>query len=83
MTDDRTIDVIQTVREIWRDILSLDDAEVDDEDNFFDLGGHSMLAVAFVAQTEAATGVSIPLEDIFEDGRLGHILATLRALSHR
>ena len=59
----------------WEDVLRLDKGEVGPEDNFFDLGGHS-LAAAQLFQPRAEQGfgghVSMPLfmEDPTPGGRL-------------
>ncbi|PVC80830.1 hypothetical protein DBP12_37105 [Streptomyces sp. CS014] len=36
-------------------------------DDFFDAGGHSLLAVRLVAKAETVLGVSIPLSELFKD----------------
>lgn len=48
---------------IWMDVLGLERIGVDD--NFFDLGGHSVLATRVVAQAERM-GIRIPLRALFE-----------------
>ena len=52
------------VRQAWRDILALEDIEPDDD--FFLLGGHSLLVLEVVDAIEAETGTAIPLGDFFE-----------------
>ena len=42
---------------IWQDLLKLDQISV--YDNFFDLGGHSLLSTQFVARLDKALGVHI------------------------
>lgn len=42
----------------------LDGEEVEPEDNFFDVGGTSLLAIELIAAIEAAAGVQLPLIDI-------------------
>ncbi|MFK8015714.1 MAG: amino acid adenylation domain-containing protein, partial [Gammaproteobacteria bacterium] len=46
-------------------------------DNFFALGGHSMLAVQLVAMLERATGVSLPLRAVFDASDLAGLAAAL------
>lgn len=46
------------LRDIWREVLSLDDASVDDD--FFELGGDSYQAVAMLDAVEARTGARLP-----------------------
>jgi nonribosomal peptide synthetase DhbF len=53
------------VRRAWRDVLALEDVEPDDD--FFLLGGHSLLVLEVVDAIEAETGPAIPLGTFFED----------------
>ena len=46
-------------------------------DNFFDLGGNSLLAVRLLAQIEKATGRSLPLSMIFQAQTVEEMAATL------
>ena len=61
MDDARALEV---VRRAWRDILALEEIEPDDD--FFLLGGHSLLVLEVVDAIEAETGTAIPLGDFFE-----------------
>lgn len=53
-----------TLAEIWADVLSLPQVGV--MDSFFDLGGHSILAVRVIARVKSEFGVEIPLRKLFE-----------------
>ena len=53
-----------TVASIWQDVLHLD--HVGRNDNFFDLGGHSLLVTQIVSRLRATMGVEIPLRIFFE-----------------
>jgi thioesterase domain-containing protein len=48
---------------IWRDVLGLPSVGV--HDNFFEVGGHSLLAARLIARIQAATGQKIPVSAIF------------------
>jgi aspartate racemase len=50
--------------EIWEDTLGITHIGIDD--NFFDLGGHSLSALRMVNQIREKTGSEIPLETIFQ-----------------
>ena len=50
--------------EIWRDVLDI--RALGPEDDFFDSGGHSLLAVSLFARIEREIGVRLPLSTIFE-----------------
>jgi thioesterase domain-containing protein len=49
--------------EIWKEVLGL--PEIGIRDSFFDVGGHSLLAVRLVAQIREITGRQIPVSAIF------------------
>ncbi|MGH7435629.1 MAG: phosphopantetheine-binding protein, partial [Polyangiaceae bacterium] len=52
------------VLEIFRDVLQRSDAGV--HDNFFDLGGDSLMAARLVLDLRAACGNDVPLRLLFE-----------------
>lgn len=48
---------------IWKDLLRLPELEIDD--NFFEVGGHSLLAAQLIAQVQSATGRKIAVSAVF------------------
>lgn len=65
----------RTLVEIWKDVLKI--GEVGIRDNFFDIGGHSILAITMFAKVEDTFRKTIPLATLFEAGtieRLAEIL---------
>ncbi len=48
---------------IWRDLLHLPEVGIDD--NFFEVGGHSLLAAQLIAQVQSATGRKIAVSAAF------------------
>jgi acyl transferase domain-containing protein/thioesterase domain-containing protein/acyl carrier protein len=57
-------DVERTLTGIWQSLLGIDQIGVDD--SFFDLGGHSLIAVRLFAQVKKAYGVDFPISVLFE-----------------
>jgi amino acid adenylation domain-containing protein len=55
--------VEEALVKIWESVLSVRPIGV--TDNFFDLGGHSLMAARLIAQIESATRKKIPLSAIF------------------
>jgi len=50
--------------EFWRELLGI--GQVGVEDNFFDIGGHSLVAVRLFRSIRQAYGVDLPISTLFE-----------------
>jgi acyl carrier protein len=57
----------------------LDLKQVDLEGNFFDLGGHSLMAGRLLASLRESTGIEIPLRALFEHPTVGRLATYLEA----
>jgi acyl carrier protein len=53
----------QAIAGVWREVLGRDEVGLDD--NFFDLGGHSLLVVRAHRQLQEALGRSLALTDLY------------------
>jgi amino acid adenylation domain-containing protein len=57
--------VEERLAEIWREVLGV--REIGVEDNFFDVGGHSLLAFQVVARVRKEWDVDMTIVDVFEN----------------
>ena len=69
-------EVERTVAAIWRDCLGV--ASVGTDDNFFDLGGHSLLLVKVHGRLRAELGAQLSLVDLFRYPTVRLLAAALR-----
>lgn len=53
-----------TLIELWKDVLEIDCIDVND--NFFDLGGHSLKATILNSRIQKELNIKIPLSEIFK-----------------
>jgi len=67
----------RTLAAIWRELLARDRVGIDD--NFFDLGGHSLLLVRLQARIQQALGREVPLVDLFGYPTIRSLAAHLAA----
>ncbi|TCL00726.1 natural product biosynthesis luciferase-like monooxygenase protein [Shimia isoporae] len=75
-----TGDVAATVATIWARVLGV--AEVNATDNFFDIGGHSLLAVQAHRDIRTETGASkLSITDIFRFPTMGGLVARIEELT--
>jgi aryl carrier-like protein len=66
-------DLETTIGRIWQEVLGLEHVGV--HDNFFDLGGHSLLMVRAHHRIQAAVRGTVPLVELFRHPTV-HALAT-------
>ncbi|MFI6813456.1 SDR family NAD(P)-dependent oxidoreductase [Nonomuraea sp. NPDC050328] len=69
----------RTIARIWGEVLGV--AGVGGDDDFFDLGGNSLVAVQLIAQIRAATGVKLPMRTLFEAPTVDQMAARVEQLS--
>ncbi len=53
------------IRNIWASVLDIDAASIDTTASFFDIGGHSLLAISVLSRIKNETGVEISIVDFF------------------
>lgn len=66
------------VAKIWAESLGLEQVGVND--NFFDIGGHSLLAVEIAAKLTKEFNVEIPVVDLFEKPTVSTLAALLSSV---
>jgi thioester reductase-like protein/amino acid adenylation domain-containing protein len=64
----------------WEDVLRLDEGEVQPEDDFFDLGGHSLAAAQLSSRVEQGFGVHVSMPLFMEDPTPKGLLDKIEAL---
>ncbi|MFB9222924.1 type I polyketide synthase [Paracoccus cavernae] len=60
---------------IWSELLGI--AQIGAEDSFFDLGGHSLIAVRMFAQVRKAIGIDLPISTLFEAPTIAKLAALI------
>ena len=64
----------------WEEVLRLDEGELRPEDDFFDLGGHSLAAAQLSSRVEQGFGVHVSMPLFMEDPTPGGLLDRIEAL---
>src|SRR5215207_5921669 len=64
----------------WEDVLRLERGEVRRDDNFFDLGGHSLAAAQLSGRVEDAFGVHVSMGAFLEDPTVGGLCERIESL---
>jgi acyl-coenzyme A synthetase/AMP-(fatty) acid ligase/acyl carrier protein len=64
--------------EVWSNMLHIE--KISMNDNFFDLGGHSILAAQLVTQLRKAFGVEVPLHNVFRAPTIAEFASMVESL---
>ncbi len=67
----------ETLAGFWQELLGV--SEIGAEDSFFDLGGHSLIAVRLFAQIRKTWGVDFPISVLFEAPNIRALAGLLAA----
>ncbi|KPI16856.1 6-deoxyerythronolide-B synthase, Aspartate racemase [Actinobacteria bacterium OK074] len=74
---ERTDPATAALEEVWRDLLGVPARTAGDD--FFALGGDSLMAVHFISRVRDRTGIALPLTAFAETATFGELGALLRA----
>jgi acyl transferase domain-containing protein len=69
--------VERVVAEIWQELLGIEHVGI--YDNFFQLGGHSMLGAQLLVRLRSALNVEVPLPSLFETPTVAGMAERIRA----
>ena len=63
---------------IWQEVLGLNNIDVNDD--FFEIGGHSIIGVKVMAKLEKDTGIRIPLVGLLKNPTIRSFAAYMDAV---
>ncbi len=66
---------------IWRETLGIPQVGV--ESNFFDLGGHSLMATRVASQIRERCGIELPLRVLFESPTIAELAHHIEAVQSK
>jgi len=73
-------DIEKLVADIWSEFLGIEKISIND--NFFKLGGHSLIAIQIMTKIEKVTGKILPLAALFENSTIEKLALTLGMDGH-
>jgi acyl carrier protein len=73
-----TTELERTLCALWEEVLGSGPVGV--EDDFFDLGGNSLVAVQLIAQVRKAVGEKLPMRSLFEAPTVAGMVASVERL---
>jgi len=73
--------LLQSLLSIWCELLGT--SQIDVRDNFFEIGGHSLLAVRVVLRIQDLMGVELPLRSLYEAPTVVALAERIKLLQQR
>jgi NAD(P)-dependent dehydrogenase (short-subunit alcohol dehydrogenase family)/acyl carrier protein len=70
---------LTVILEIWKDLLGVE--SIDPSDNFFNLGGHSLMGTMMISRVRERLGVTLSLRDIFDAQTPARLTEIVRGIS--
>ncbi len=68
---------------LWEDVLRLEEGDVRRDDNFFDIGGHSLAAAQLVSSVDGAFGVRFSMREFLDTPTVAGMREALEARQRR
>jgi amino acid adenylation domain-containing protein len=78
--EDGLSDLTDAVRQIWCEVLGL--ADVDPDEDLFDLGGHSLTITQITARIAETLGADVPLDVFFDEPTIKGVAAAVALAGH-
>ncbi|WP_430412118.1 amino acid adenylation domain-containing protein [Kordia sp.] len=69
------------LKKLWSELLMTDLKEIEEDDNFFEIGGNSMTALSMIAKLKENHGINIELMAFFEDPTISNLLTYFKESS--
>ena len=66
------------LRKIFSEFLNLSPNQINDQDSFFDMGGHSLLAIKLVKEIEEVFKVHFTIRDLFKASTINEIVMVMQ-----
>ncbi len=64
----------EMLKKLWSELLMMDAKEIEEDDNFFEIGGNSMTALSMIARLKESFEIDIELMAFFEDPTISNLL---------
>lgn len=73
-------DLERNIVKIWAQLFNKNKRTIGINDNFIDLGGHSLIAIEFVSRIQKELGVELYIKDIFQHTTIERLAAHIETL---
>jgi tyrocidine synthetase-3 len=74
---EKTTGLQAEIMKIWRDILKRDNISL--KDDFFEIGGHSLIAIQLIVKLQKLTGVLLDLGDVFANSTIEKLAGVIES----